>query len=127
RESGLQLVLNRPNLGFARANNQGIEAAGPCDYVVLLNNDTVVTRGWLTAMLRHFDDPAIGLVGPVTNAIGNEARIVVDYQDLDDLDRFAERYTRLHAGAAFEIPVLAMFCLGMRKAVLDEVGPLDER
>ena len=59
---------------FAGGNNDGIAVADG-EYIVLLNNDTIVTRGWLTNMLKHFsNDEAVGLVGPVTNSIGNEAK-----------------------------------------------------
>jgi GT2 family glycosyltransferase/glycosyltransferase involved in cell wall biosynthesis len=127
KEPRLKLVANGTNLGFARANNIGIEAAGDCDYVVLLNDDTVVTRGWLAKLIGYLTDPGIGLVGPVTNWAGNEARIDVGYRDLEGMDAFAEQYTAGHAGRCFDIPMLAMFCVGLRKRLLDQIGPLDER
>ena len=57
KEPRLKLILNRENVGFARANNIGIAAARDCDYLVLLNDDTVVTHGWLAKMVRYLDDP----------------------------------------------------------------------
>ena len=43
---------------------------------LLLNNDTVVHGAWLRNLIGHLRRPAhLGLVGPVTNAIGNEAKI----------------------------------------------------
>ena len=39
----------------------------------------------------------------------------------------AAAYTRAHHGQCFEITVLAAFCLGMRRALIEEVGLLDER
>lgn len=127
QEPRLKVLLNGQNLGFAAANNIGIKAAGECEYVVLLNNDTVVTKGWLSKMVRYLDDPTVGLIGPVTNSIGNEAKINVAYQDLAGLEPFADSYGRAHAGETFDIAVLAMYCVGIRKAVLDQVGLLDER
>lgn len=127
RESRLRLILNGENLGYARANNIGIAATGDCDYVVFLNDDTVVTHGWLGRMVRYLDDATIGLVGPVTNWAGNEARIGVDYADLAGLDRFAARYTADHERRCFDIPTLALYCAGIRKPLLDELGPLDEQ
>jgi GT2 family glycosyltransferase/glycosyltransferase involved in cell wall biosynthesis len=127
RELRLRLILNDENVGYARANNIGITAAGNCDAIVFLNDDTVVTHGWLGRMVRYLEDPAVGLVGPVTNWAGNEARIPVDYTDLAGLDRFAARYTAAHEREHREIASLALYCAGMRKAVLDELGPLDER
>jgi GT2 family glycosyltransferase len=88
-EPRLRLILNGQNLGFARANNLGLSAAGKCEYLVLLNDDTVVTEGWLTKMIRYLEDPRIGLVGPVTNWAGNEAKIDVEYDAGDVLCRSA--------------------------------------
>lgn len=42
----LKLILNKRNLGFARAVNQGIKVAKG-DYVLLLNSDTIVKKGTL--------------------------------------------------------------------------------
>ena len=127
REPRLQVLHNPRNAGFARANNQGIEAAGACDYVVLLNDDTVVTRGWLTRLLRHLETPDVELVGPVTNWAGNEARIEVAYSTLEQMHVFADAFTRRNPGLAKDIPMLAMFCVAMRRGLLDRIGPLDER
>src|SRR5262249_42800960 len=64
---------------------------------------------------------------PVTNAIGNEARVELDYRNLARMPQAAAAYTRAHQGEYFEIKVLAAFCLGLRRALIDEVGLLDER
>ncbi len=84
QHSHIQIILNAENRGFAAANNQGIERSTG-DRFVLLNNDTVVPPGWLSRLLRHLDDPAIGMVGPVTNFTGNEARVEVDYQTMGEM------------------------------------------
>jgi GT2 family glycosyltransferase len=127
RQPNLKVVLNERNLGFPRANNLGIEAVGACDYVVLLNDDTVVTRGWLGRLLRHLETPGVELVGPVTNWAGNEARIDVHYDSMDDMEKFAADYTRRHEGVVWDIPMLAMYCVAMRRGLLDRIGLLDER
>ena len=124
---GLVLIANDTNVGFAAACNQGLARATGA-YLVLLNNDTVVTRGWLSALVRHLHAvPEIGLIGPVTNEIGNEAKIAVGYRSLDDLPSWAARYTRAHADHLRGMRMLAMFCVAMRRATFEEVGPLDER
>lgn len=60
----IELHRNDRNLGFTQAVNQGILAAGDRD-VVLLNNDAVVTPGWLEGLWAALDvvDDA-GLVVP---------------------------------------------------------------
>jgi GT2 family glycosyltransferase len=126
-ERRLRVVFNDTNAGFAAANNVGLRDLGDSEFIVLLNNDTVVPPGWLGRLLRHARRPEVGLVGPVTNWTGNEARIPVTYADLADMPAFAEAYTRAHRGQAFEIKMLAMYCVAMRRAVFEEIGPLDER
>lgn len=122
----IKIILNSQNLGFAKANNQGLEIATG-EFLILLNNDTIVPRGWLEPLLQHLKDPTIGLIGPVTNFVGNEAKIDIDYQSLNEMEPFADRYTRTHAGKTFDIAVLAMFCVAMRRNVFEDVGFLDEK
>jgi len=122
----IRIIANASNVGFAVATNQGI-AATTGDYVVLLNSDTVVTPGWLTGLLRHLEDQAVGLVGPVTNSVANEARVDELYgENLGAMQQFAWSYVQAHRGQSFGVPVLAMFCLAMRREVIDKVGLLDE-
>ncbi len=122
----IKVILNDKNFGFAKANNQGLKIATG-EFLVLLNNDTVVPRGWFDPLLRHLENPTIGLVGPVTNFVGNEAKIDIDYQTLDEMEFFADRYTSTHAGKTFDIMVLAMFCVAMRRNVFEDIGFLDEK
>ncbi|WP_322013583.1 glycosyltransferase [Paraburkholderia sp. J12] len=120
------VILNDDNRGFAAANNQGM-AVATGDYLVLLNNDTVVTSGWVRTMLRHLKQhPDIGLLGPVTNNIGNEAKVDVAYKDLGDMHRVSADYTRSHIGQIFDLRTLAFFCVMLRRDVYERVGALDE-
>jgi polysaccharide pyruvyl transferase CsaB len=125
--TNLTVVANPTNRGFAAACNQGLQAASG-NFLVLLNNDTVVTRGWLTTLVRHLkSNPGIGLIGPVTNAIANEAKVEVGYSDVDDLPAWAAEWARAHDGDTFAIPMLAFFCMAMHRQTWESVGPLDER
>ena len=122
-----RLIQNEGNLGFAAGNNRGLEAADG-EYLVILNNDTYVTRGWLLDLTRHMRrDPKLGLVGPVTNNIGNEARIAIDYADMDKMQRAAVAYTSKHAREELDVRVVAFFCAAMPRSVYERVGGLDER
>ena len=87
-----------------------------------------MTRGCLAALVRRLmTDRSVGMVGPSTNAIGNEARVDVGYRTIAEMPAWAASYVREHDGVAFSIPMLAMFCVAFRRDVLDKVGPLDER
>ena len=125
----LSVIENRVNRGFAAAVNQGFAAAAASSaYFVTLNNDTVVTRGWLSGLLAHLRaSPTLGLVGPVTNAIANEAQVDIGYRDLADLPAKAAEWTKAHDGETFTIPMLAFFCAATRRSTWEAVGPLDER
>lgn len=50
----LRVLRNARNMGFCRANNQGIEASRG-DFIALLNNDAEAAPGWLAALRRAFD------------------------------------------------------------------------
>ena len=127
KSSRVKVFLNQHNLGFAAANNIGIRAAADSEYVVLLNNDCIVTPGWLTKLIQYLRDPKVGMVGPVTSFAGNEACINPGYYQLENIDRFARMYTFFHHGQSFDISMLAMFCVAMRREVIDKIGPLDEQ
>ncbi len=65
---GLILLKNRRNYGFAGGNNIGIKFVlrflKP-DYILLLNNDTVVSENLLKELVRMAEsDKSIGIVGP---------------------------------------------------------------
>ena len=78
-----KVIRNAENRGFPAAVNQGIAVANG-DQVLLLNNDTIVTTGWLRRMLAAlYSDPKIGLVGPCSNFVGSEQQIEVGYESPD--------------------------------------------
>lgn len=59
------LIRNDENRGYARANNQAIQAAGG-EYFLLLNTDTAVPPGVLFELLEALkSDPNAGAVGPL--------------------------------------------------------------
>jgi GT2 family glycosyltransferase/glycosyltransferase involved in cell wall biosynthesis len=122
----IHIILNSENEGFARANNQGV-ALSTGQYLVLLNNDTVVPPGWLSRLLRHLSDPRVGMVGPLTNFAGNEAGIEVPYRTYAEMLAFAREHTHAHDREAADIRVLAMFCVALRRETYEALGPLDEQ
>jgi GT2 family glycosyltransferase len=126
-EPRLTVIHNDANLGFARATNIGIAAAKEPHHVVLLNDDVIVTPGWLDGLLRPLEDPTVGLVGPVSNHVRGEARVELAYGGLEQLDDAAARNAREQAGALLEVPVLALFCAAARADTLARIGPLEER
>ena len=122
------VIRNEENLGFAKGVNQGL-AAATGEYLVLLNNDVVVTPGWLERLVgcATHDWPEIGLSGAVTNYAPPPQLVEPGYADLAGLDAFAARRAAEFAGQGVDAPRLTGFCLLVRRAVLEAIGGLDER
>jgi glycosyltransferase involved in cell wall biosynthesis/2-polyprenyl-3-methyl-5-hydroxy-6-metoxy-1,4-benzoquinol methylase len=127
REPRVRLILNHDNRGFSAANNQGAAIARG-RYFCFLNNDTVVHGAWLRTLVAHLRRNArAGLVGPVTNAIANEAKIPVGYEDLAGMPAWADAHCAAHRGELVDIAMLAFFCVALPRSVWQRIGPLDER
>jgi GT2 family glycosyltransferase len=125
-DARIRVLLNGRNAGFAPACNQGLGLALG-ENLVLLNNDTMVAPGWLSGLLAHLRNPGVGLVGPVTNRIGNEAEVETGYRTWGEFLEFARRRAGERAGDWLELRTPAMFCLAMRRQTYRHLGPLDER
>ncbi|MBV5350523.1 glycosyltransferase family 2 protein, partial [bacterium] len=59
KQETIKLIENSTNRGFSAGCNQGIEAARG-EYLLLLNNDTVVTPFWLSGLLECLAEPTVG-------------------------------------------------------------------
>jgi GT2 family glycosyltransferase len=60
----VKLIESKANLGFARGNNLGLEAATG-DYIFLINPDVVVGNNTFARMLHYMEsNPGVGLLGP---------------------------------------------------------------
>jgi GT2 family glycosyltransferase/glycosyltransferase involved in cell wall biosynthesis len=63
RMPGVVYLRNETNCGFIASCNRGAEKARG-KYLVFLNNDTLVTDGWLSALMETFtEEPRAGIVG----------------------------------------------------------------
>ena len=123
----VRLLENQENRGFPAGVNQGI-AVAQGQQVLLLNNDTIVTTGWLSRMLQALQsDPSIGLVGPVSNQISGEQQVEVSYGDLLELDGFAWDWGKAHDRQLTDTDRLVGFCLLIQREVIDKIGVLDEQ
>lgn len=99
------------------------------DYVVFLDNDTVVTPGWLSRLIGHCGaDRAIGLLGPSTNFISGPQMLPdVEYEDTAELIAIAEEIAVRCAGVLQPTTHLVGFCMLIRRAVIDKIGGCDPR
>ncbi len=122
----VKVLANDHNAGFGPGNNQAL-AAATGELLFLLNNDTMVPKGWLTRLARHLADDELGLIGPGTNRTCNEAQIDLNYQTWTEYQDAARRLSRKHEGEQFPIRMPMMFCTGFRRDFYEKVGPLDEQ
>jgi len=125
------VIYNSDNRGFAAANNQGIVLATTAKlratHIVLLNSDVIVTYGWLQSLLSALQDTKIGMVGPTTNHVGNEAFVTPTYRTLTELARFAARHHQRHLNEKITMNMLSMYCVALRSDVIISIGLLDEQ
>lgn len=128
RNEKVRIISNEKNFGFAKGNNIGMKSARG-KYIVLINNDVIVTPGWLSRLLFHIRENNVGLVGPVTNNIGNEAKINIAYDqdNVEDLENQACNYTYSHWNDIIELENVAAFCWMMSRDIYIRIGGFDER
>jgi O-antigen biosynthesis protein len=123
----LHCVRLPENRGFAAACNAGIREA-LSEFVILLNNDTLVAPGWAERLLDHLErEPAAGLVGPSTSYASSAQQIPAEYTGLEEYLRFARRIAREHKGQTVEVDRLVGVCLAARRRLFEEIGLFDER
>jgi GT2 family glycosyltransferase/MoaA/NifB/PqqE/SkfB family radical SAM enzyme/cytochrome c-type biogenesis protein CcmH/NrfG len=129
-EDRLRVIKNNENLGFAKGNNQGIMAS-KADYIMLLNNDVVVTQGWLSRMIACAEkDPMIGIVGPKSNYVSGPQlveNVSYDTKDLNGLERYADEFAENNLGKTTPFLRVVGFCMLIKRAVINKIGGLDTR
>jgi len=125
-----RLIENGCNLGYAEGNNRGISNANG-DYLVLLNNDVVVTPRWLAHLIACAETEAsTGIVGPKSNHTSGPqhlAGIAYDSNTLEGLDDFAIRLSERQKGKRIAHWKAVGFCMLIKRAVIDRIGGLDPR
>lgn len=126
--SKVRLLEERKNIGYAAGNNLGIfHARG--EFIVLLNNDTIVCNSWLTELLikakshpEHFYQPKILFINSKRiNSTGNKINLFgFSYpSDIGKID-FNQHKGLKKANYASGACVLAS------RKLIDEIGLLDE-
>jgi GT2 family glycosyltransferase/precorrin-6B methylase 2 len=126
-ESDLIVIDNGFNAGFAKGCNLGLAAASG-ELLMLLNNDTIATPGWLDGLKRCLlSDDRIGAVGPVTNSASCWSTIPTAYKTIEELELFASALHAIPDKTKWEERVmLAGLCLLMRREAYERVGTFDE-
>ncbi len=139
----VELISNRENVGFAKANNQGIRIAQG-EFVLLLNPDTVVSEDTFTKCISFMDaHPKTGAIG-VKMLDGSGSYLPESKRGLPTLTASFMKMTGLYrlfptsrkwnsyyqghvdADETAEVDVLCGAFMFMRKEALNKAGLLDE-
>lgn len=124
----VRVIYNTENRGYAGGNNQAMAAARG-EYVVLLNNDVVVTEGWLEDLLGAFDRvPGLGISAPRSNRIAGD-QIVAEavYDNVEQMHEFAHGRRAEFRGQGYLTDRAIGLCLCVDRRVIEEIGGFDER
>jgi GT2 family glycosyltransferase/glycosyltransferase involved in cell wall biosynthesis len=124
----IELVRNSRNAGFTATANLGMRRSRAD--VVLLNSDTVVTTGWLDALLRcAASDPRIATVTPFSNnaEICSFPRFCENnaWPAGDDPERTRKAFEAAAVPTYPDLPTGVGFCMFVRRAVIDDIGVFD--
>jgi len=116
----IQAILNKTNRGFPGGCNDGIGVAleSGADLVCLMNNDVLLTPGWLPGLRAHVEAGRPDVIGPVTNyAAGLQQHSINLYKSVEDLDREAAKYAEQRRGEFLPVSWLVFFCVLVRAEV----------
>lgn len=135
----VRVIDNHENHGFARANNQAIEASER-ELVLLLNSDTEVQPGALGELVAFMDGhPQAAAAGAMMlNADGSlqescrpmltPGRELWRLSYLDHLwPRASYRMRSWDTETPRPVEVMMGACMMLRRSALDQIGALDER
>ncbi|RFB38196.1 glycosyltransferase family 2 protein [Brevibacillus sp. VP] len=122
------VISNGENRGFAAGNNQGFRKARG-KYIVMLNNDTLVTPKWSQLLINWLNkDSSLCMVGPRSNNLSAEQQISTEETvEIATVDSFAIDWTNRYANHGFYGRKLIGHCILFRRSLLEQIGGLDER
>ena len=140
--SNVNMISLPSNQGFAKANNLGIKQAKG-KYILLLNPDTEVTKGFFKKVIKYLDKHTdIGILGPKIlnpdNSIQQSVRrfptffsqalVLLKLRNILD-NKFLSHYLHLDFNyhKTQKVDQVMGAAMMIRKSVLDKVGLLDEK
>jgi len=126
--SRLLITDNETNLGYVKTVNKGMRLSSRD--VILLNSDTIVTRGWAKKMQAcAYSRDRIATVTPFTNN-GQMCSIPEFMKDNEvpdgfTVDSFAECVERSSSNLYPELVTAVGFCMYIKRSILNEIGCFD--
>jgi GT2 family glycosyltransferase len=140
-----RVIANAENRGFAAANNQGLQLAQG-RYILLLNPDTEVLDNALEKLVKFLQDsPDVAVVSPAlvypdssfqhsVFKFPNLWQIFLDFIPINWRftessfnGRYPRRYITGPDAAPFPVDFPLGACMLLRRDVIEQVGPMDER
>jgi len=120
----VEFIETGKNLGFSAGNNVGIKRAleKGADYLLLLNDDTIVDPGFLNVLVNACEkDASVGIAGPKIYLYAEPRKLwatadIKNIRKIDEGQENEDKYVDYVVGCAFFI----------RREVVEKVGFLDE-
>ncbi|MPM38564.1 hypothetical protein SDC9_85193 [bioreactor metagenome] len=123
----IEIIENGKNLGFAAGNNVGIRKAmrNKADYILLLNNDTVVDPKFLTGLVEVAEkNENIGIVGPKIYQYENREKVLLSGAKILFWKGCVPKGHDLNKTT--DVDMVSGCCMLIKKEVIETVGLLDE-
>jgi len=132
------LISVPQNEGFSKGVNRALRkiiGEGNAPYVALLNNDVVVSPGWLYGLVSAQVSAGFDAIGPLTSENNPQAvdafREVIPtlpkFTDEDDINTRADKLRSLYGSQTMAVgDMLSFFCCLLRRETIEQVGLLDE-
>ncbi|GAB4814786.1 hypothetical protein N2152v2_001832 [Parachlorella kessleri] len=121
--------VNEAAEGYGPANTQGVGAASG-EFIVLVNNDLLVAKGWLSAIMHTFSQrPATGIVGPLflgdTGLVQEAGGLVFDDAQAANHGRGKALTHRMYY--LRQVDYISAACVAFRKALFQRLGGFDSQ
>ena len=136
----IRLIENAKNVGFARANNQGMSIASG-QFILLLNSDTVLLDNVLIKLVNFLKvNKQVGIVGP--KVLNEDKSLQFSFGKFPGIKAELERTffleyrltrmrmqndLRLSANVPFSVDWVSGCCFMIRREVYEKIGGLDEQ
>lgn len=112
--SNIKVIANKENLGCAVAWNQGVEES-QTPWIVILNNDTVLSPHWLDGLLDFAGEKKADIVSPA----------IREGEYNYDLAEYSREYVR-RMRSVFRAGMAQGVCFMVQRRVFDQIGLFDE-
>ncbi len=122
----IRVIHNQENLGFAKAINQGLGIAQG-KYVIVLNNDCIVSSGWIPSLLWAAENLNIGIVGVMSNFAASPQLLKANLKSLEDIPRIAQDLKeRCYHSLIYTTRVIGL-CMLIKRDLINQIGGFDPR